>query len=234
MHVHEGSAGPREAWLQQMWSFVRGELPHAPASVLEIGCGPLGGFVPMMLGDGHRAVGVDPEAPDGPEYAQTEFEHHEPSGQVDAVVASTSLHHVGDLGEVLDAVTSTLRPEGTLVVVEWATERFDRATAQWCFDRLPAVAPEDEPRWLQHHHDEWAASGRPWDDYLQSWCREAGLHTSRDVLHELDARFERRVCTHGPYLFAELDATTWADEQAAIDAGQIQATGILYAARLGR
>src|SRR5262245_30835232 len=98
-----------------MWPFVREGLPPAPARVLEIGCGPLGGFVPMMLRDGHRAVGVDPEAPEGPDYAQVEFERYDASdlaGSLDAVVASSSLHHVHDLAEVLDRVASTLRPDG--------------------------------------------------------------------------------------------------------------------------
>jgi len=171
-----------------------------------------------MLRTGHRAVGVDPEAPEGPEYAQIEFERYEPPGPLDVVVASTSLHHVGDLAEVLDRVRTTLRPEGRLVVVEWASERFDQETAQWCFDRLPAPAPDDQPGWLQRHRDEWAVSGLPWGPYFQGWRRDEGLHDGADVLRELDARFERRLCTYGPYFFAELEATTAADEQAAIDA----------------
>lgn len=229
-HGHGASGGRREAWLGQMWHFVRGELPAEPARVLEIGCGPLGGFVPMMLRTGHRAVGVDPEAPEGPEYAQIEFERYEPPGPLDVVVASTSLHHVGDLAEVLDRVRTTLRPEGRLVVVEWASERFDQETAQWCFDRLPAPAPDDQPGWLQRHRDEWAVSGLPWGPYFQGWRRDEGLHDGADVLRELDARFERRLCTYGPYFFAELEATTAADEQAAIDAGTIRATCVQYVA----
>lgn len=245
-HANHGSDDPREVWLRHMWPFVRGGLPAAPARVLEIGCGPLGGFVPMMLRDGYHAVGVDPEAPEGPDYAQVEFERYEAADldssadsadsadAVDAVVASTSLHHVDDLAEVLDRVATTLRPDGTLVVVEWMTERFDQATAQWCFDRLPATSPEHEPRWLERAREEWAASGQPWDAYLQGWRREEGLHTGEDMLRELDARFEPRVCTYGPYFFPELGTTTKADEQAAIDAGQIQATCLHYVAGVRR
>jgi SAM-dependent methyltransferase len=218
-----------------MWPFVRAELPRAPARVLEIGCGPLGGFVPFMLRDGHRAVGVDPEAPQGSDYAQVEFERYDASdlaGSLDAVVASSSLHHVRDLAEVLDRVASMLRPDGTLLVLEWMTERFDQATAQWCLDRLPATSPEDDPRWMQHAREEWGASGQPWDAYFQGWRREEGLHSGEDMLRALDARFAPRVCTYGPYYFAELDATTAADEQAAIDAGQIQAGSLHYVAGL--
>jgi hypothetical protein len=50
----------------------------------------------------------------------------------------------------------------------------------------------------------------------------------------LDARFDRRLCLYAPYFFADLSDPTEADEQAAIDAGQIQATGIRYVGRRRR
>lgn len=56
------------------WSFVRDHLPPAPAHVVEIGCGPFGGFVPRLLSHGYGAAGVDPEAPEGPPYHRMVFE----------------------------------------------------------------------------------------------------------------------------------------------------------------
>jgi hypothetical protein len=46
----------------------------------------------------------------------------------------------------------------------------------------------------------------------------------------LDVRFTRRFYAEGPYFFADLAGTSEAEEQGAIDAGQIQAGGIRYAA----
>jgi hypothetical protein len=86
-----------ELWLVADWPFVRDHLPPAPARVVEIGCGPLGGFVPQVLELGHEAVGVDPQAPAAPHYRRVPFELYESPYQVDAVIASTSLHHVGDV-----------------------------------------------------------------------------------------------------------------------------------------
>src|SRR5438270_289016 len=77
---------------------------------------------------------------------------------------------------------------GALVVVEWARERFDEATAQWCFDRLPQ--PPDEHDWLQRHRDQWPASGLPWDGYCRDWAEQEGLHAGQDIVRELDARFD--------------------------------------------
>ena len=219
----------RELWLGAVWPFVRGWLPAAPARVVEIGCGPLGGFVPRLEQAGYDAIGIDPKAPQGPAYRQAEFEDSDIPGPVDAIVASLSLHHVADLGEVLDLVRAALAPGGVAVVVEWARERFDEPTARWCFDRLPE--PGDDPGWLHGQRDEWRESGQPWEDWLLSWAQAEKLHTGLDILNGLDGRFDRQTLGFGPYFFADLAATSEADEQAAIDAGLIKANRIQYAGR---
>ncbi|HEU4426304.1 MAG TPA: methyltransferase domain-containing protein [Pilimelia sp.] len=220
-------------WLAAMWGFVREHLPAAPAAVLEIGCGPLGGFVPALRAAGYAAVGVDPEAPDEPGYHRIEFEDYPIAEPVQAVVACTSLHHVDDLDRVLDRVRAALAADGVVVVVEWARERFDEATARWCFARLGATGSGDEPGWLHRRRDEWMASGLSWDEYVRSWADAEGLHTGERILHGLRARFEERACAVGPYFFADLASTRAADEQAAIDAGEIFATGIRYVGSRG-
>jgi SAM-dependent methyltransferase len=149
------------------------------------------------------------------------------------VVASLSLHHVAELDEALDRLEALLAPGGVLVVVEWAWERFDETTAQWCFARLASPAPGAEPGWLHRHQERWAASGQPWDGYLRAWAEQEGLHLGEAILRGLDARFDRRLSVEGPYFFADLADTSEAEEQAAIDAGQIRAGGIRYAATRG-
>ncbi|MGH3255689.1 MAG: class I SAM-dependent methyltransferase [Streptosporangiaceae bacterium] len=220
---------PDERWLAANWPFVRAHLPEAPARVVEIGCGPLGGFVPMLETAGYQATGIDPEAPPGSSYRQVEFESYEAPGPVDAIVASTSLHHVVDLGVVLDQVNALLVPGGRLVIVEWAHERLDEATARWCFARLPDSG--EDHSWLVHRRAEWGESGQPWDDYLRSWTEAEGLHSGQDILAALGPRFDPESVTYGPYFFADLAGVSEADEQAAIDTGLIQANRIQYAAR---
>jgi SAM-dependent methyltransferase len=216
-------------WLAATWPFVRGWLPAPPAMVVEIGCGPLGGFVPMLRSAGYDASGVDPEAPEGPWYHQVEFEQHEVPGPAAAVVACASLHHFADVGQVLGLAGTALAGGGTMVVVEWAQERFDEATARWCFDRLPA--PSDEHNWLRHRHDEWRSSGLPWQRYSRDWAAAEGMHAGEDIVAELDARFDRQHLGYGPFFFADLAGVSEAEEQAAIDAGEIQANRIGYAGR---
>lgn len=211
-----------------MWPVVRDRLPAPPARIVEIGCGPLGGFVPMLRSSGYEALGVDPDAPDEEDYRRIEFEQVELAREVDAVVASASLHHVADPAEVIHRVASILARGGTMVVVEWDWEGFDRPTAEWCFERL---GPDEEPGWLHRRRDEWLASGRPWSAYVREWVEEERLHSPHMLLRLLDARFHREHLAHGPYFFPVLAGTTEEDEQAAIEAGQIRATRVEYVGR---
>jgi SAM-dependent methyltransferase len=220
-----------ERWLGPLRPFVLSRLPPAPASVIEIGCGTVGGFVPELRQSGYEAVGVDRNAPDGPGFQRLDFEDYEPSRPADAILASRSLHHVRDVDEVLDAVAAALRPSGVIVVLEWAWERMDEATAHWCFARLEPTPPED-PGWLQRRRDGWLASGEAWQAYFEGWAEEHGLQRSDQVLAGLAARFEQTSCEYAPYFFADLAGGSEAAEQAAIDAGEIRATGIRYAGRL--
>lgn len=236
----------RDAWLAATWPLVAAALPASPTRVVEIGCGAQGGLVPRLLAEGYDAVGVDPEAPDGPAYHCVEFEQYDVGAPVHAVVACTSLHHVHDLDVALDKVAAALTPEGVVVILEWDWSRFDEATARWCFSRQPAPSSPSTPTseedhahgadhsWLAHQRAEWTASGQPWPDYLKGWAAGEGLHPAAVVLNALDRRFDRALQERTPYLFAELDDTSWADEQAAIDAGDVKATGVYYVGRARR
>lgn len=225
----EATTTSDERWLAATWPFVRGQLPSAPAHVVEIGCGTLGGFVPAMRAAGYDAVGIDPAGPAGPAYHRCEFERYEPARLADAFVACTSLHHVADLRDAVDRIAAALVPGGRVIVVEWARERFDQQTAAWCFARLTPAG--DDPGWLHHHRDQWIASGRSWDSYCETWANDEGLHPGRDILRALEARFDTRLCAEGPYFYADLHGVAAADEQAAIDAGQLQANGLRYVGR---
>ena len=209
-------------WLSAMWAVVGSHLPPAPARVLDLGCGPAGGFVPFLLESGYDALGVDPEAPDGSHYVRLEFERFDSAPPFDAAIACTSLHHVRDPAGVLDRLPALLPSGGRVVVVEWAWARFDEATAQWCFARLA----EQGSTWLHRHRDQWRASGRNWEDYLHSWAKEHGLHSGRELLRVLDERLVRRSSADGPYFFSDLPGMTESRERAAIEAGAIRAVRI--------
>lgn len=213
-------------WLSALWPKLRANLPPPPATVVEIGCGRVGGFVPELSDSGYQALGIDPVAPDGSRYRQSEFERSELPELVDAFVACTSLHHVADPAEVLGRVADALTPDGRMIVFEWDWEGFDEATVRWAFERLGSS--ETDETWLHRQRDAWKASGETWEDYLRGWTTEHGLHSGRHLLHELDQRLRRLACERGAYYFRDLADTTEADELDAIAAGRIQAGRIDY------
>ena len=219
---------PDERWLAAVWPFVSVSLPPAPAQVLEIGCGTLGGFVPRLRDAGYEATGVDPEAPAGPWFRQSEFGTESAPASAVAIVACTSLHHVADLPSTLGAIDASLLPGGTVVVIEWARECFDEATARWCQSRLSV---DGEESWLHQLLGEWQESGQPWADCCRAWAEAEQVHTGMEVLEGLGAQFDTVHLSYGPYFFPDLAGLIEADEQAAIDSGQIAATRIQYQGR---
>jgi SAM-dependent methyltransferase len=216
-----------ERWSAAVWPFVRSRLPPPPATVLELGCGPAGGFVPALRESGYDAVGIDPDAPAAHGFHQIGFEQFEPEAPVDAIVASRSLHHVADIGEMVGHIAAQLRPGGTLIVAEWAWEQFDEATAEWCFSWVDGS--DADTGWLQRRLDGWRASGEAWEAYFTGWAQGHGLIRADRILAEFDAHFEPALCTYGPYFFADLGGVSEQQEDAAIDRGEIRATGIRYA-----
>src|ERR1044072_4292621 len=114
-----------ERWLAAIWPVVHAQLPAAPARVVELGCGPLGGFIPRLRASGDDAIGVDAGGRREAGCHRREFEGGDLPAEADALVASASLHHVADPGEVLDRVAATLAPGGAVVVVEWGGEDVD-------------------------------------------------------------------------------------------------------------
>lgn len=208
-----------------MWPLVRSYLPPPSASVVEIGCGHLGGFVPMLSENGYDALGIDPRAPVGDCYEQNEFERSELAGELDAIIACTSLHHVADPDQVLDQVAAALMPAGRMIVIEWDWEGFDEASAQWAFERLGAP---DADSWIARRRRDWLASGQAWGDYFPGWAKQHGLQSARGLVRALDERFERVAYSRGPYFFAELSGASEHDELSAIEAGLIQPARIDY------
>jgi SAM-dependent methyltransferase len=108
--------------------FVLSQLPSAPARVLEVGCGE-GELARAVSTAGYDVVAIDPEAPNGAIFRRTTIEAFEDPGPFAAVVASRSLHHVDDLGGVLDKLVRLLA--GPLILNEFAWDRREPMTPEW-------------------------------------------------------------------------------------------------------
>jgi SAM-dependent methyltransferase len=114
----------------ELIDFVLSQLPASPARPLEVGCGE-GELARALAAAGYDVVAIDPEAPDGEIFRRTTIEAFDEPGPFDAVVASRSLHHVHDLGGVLDKLLRLLGPVGPLVLNEFAWDRREPMTPEW-------------------------------------------------------------------------------------------------------
>ena len=201
-----------ERWQQGVEEFVLDQVGASPARVLEVGCGE-GELARALARAGHFVTAIDPRAPQGPIFRSVGIEAFSDPGPFDRVVASLSLHHVGDLGKALEKIAALLREGGALIVVEFAWERLEGSTAEWALERLPAASPSGHTSWLERR---------------RGWAEE-GSHDSRRMRSELRRRFAERRFEWVPYLYADLaDGFSEADERAAIEAGTIDATGFRY------
>ncbi|CAN5882727.1 hypothetical protein BH18ACT11_BH18ACT11_11150 [soil metagenome] len=70
-------------------------------------------------------------------------------GPFDHVVAVLSLHHVEDLFGAVEKMAGLLTAGGSLVVVEFAWDRLDGATARWALGRLPEAPSQGHTSWLE-------------------------------------------------------------------------------------
>jgi SAM-dependent methyltransferase len=181
--------------------------------VLEVGCGQ-GRLARAIAELGYRVSAIDPNAPEGAIFEAVSLEQFADAEPFDAVVAILALHHIPDLGEALDKIERLLRPGGALILREHAWDRIDEPTAAWYLERRTAAdraAPAGLRAWLGEWHGD-----------------HADLHGYAALRRELDARFNERFFTWTPYLYGELSAVSEHEEQAAIEAGAIQALGFCY------
>ena len=188
--------------------FVLSHLPPAPARVLDVGCGDVGGVVPALVDAGYDAYGIDPRAPAGPRYSHADF--RDVDEEYDAVVAGRVLHHVHPLGEGLDRIAA-LAP--LLIVDEFAGDLIDDAAQDWYEGQYRMLAAAGSPPQAPASIDVWRA-------------KHPDLHPHGVVLDGLRERYDERALEWVPYFHRWLRGpSSEALETSLIAAGAFPAIG---------
>jgi SAM-dependent methyltransferase len=211
---------PEPEYQRDVARFVRAQLPPPPASVLEVGCGK-GELARELDAAGYEVVAIDPEAPEGTIFRAVRLEDFDGSGPFDSVVASLSLHHIGDLGAAVDKIAALLSPGGLLILNEWDRGQFQGTTARWYFhQRLALAALGREHAEIEPTFEEW------WVEWSE---RRSDVHPYAAMRPELDRCFLERLLEWVPYLYGyRLGGELEPLERALIATGELEAVGIRY------
>lgn len=211
---------PEPEYQRSVAAFVREQLPPSPAVVLEVGCGE-GELARELDVAGYEVVAIDPEAPEGAIFRPVRLEEFYAPGPFDAVVASLSLHHIGDLAAAVGKIASLLEPGGVLVLNEWDRGRFRDSTARWYFHQRQALAAVGR---------EHADTEPTFEEWWPGWHeRRSDVHPYAVMRPELDRHFSERLFEWVPYLYGyRLGGELEPLERALIESGEIEAVGFRY------
>jgi 2-polyprenyl-3-methyl-5-hydroxy-6-metoxy-1,4-benzoquinol methylase len=188
-------------------AYVRAALPPPPARVLEVGAGG-GELAATLAAAGYDVTAIDP-AGEPPVLPVALEDLDAPPRSFDAAVAMVSLHHVVPLGRSLRRLSEVLRHGARLVVDEFAVERLDERAAAW---------------WLGH-------AGADRDPAHHVAEMREHLHSLAHIREELAAWFDLGEPVPGAYLYRwKIDPALRAEEEAAIAAGVLPATGARFVA----
>ncbi|HEY9730914.1 MAG TPA: class I SAM-dependent methyltransferase [Drouetiella sp.] len=147
-----------------------------PASLLEVGCGE--GDLAVALGEKLRVVAIERNQSAALSAMQKcvnviqmdFFDFPENEDKFDIVLFARSLHHIQPLEEAICKTAKLLKPDGRMIIEDFAAEKADLATVNWYFrarrelngvgllsshSRFHAVdsAPNALTWWRQHHFE---------------------------------------------------------------------------------
>jgi SAM-dependent methyltransferase len=202
--------------LMEVQDFVLSHVPHPRSRILEVGCGS-GELAVAIAKRGNDVTAIDPDAPNGPIFRKVSLEAFEAGGPFDAVVASRSLHHIEDLELAVDKIHAVLRPDGALILNEFAWDQMDEDTAGWYLAHV--VHPSDKDATLLP------------ENFPTAWIAEhEGLHTSTAMTDALRRRFQVQSFEWVPYMaehYLKRDDLVM-EERSLIESQKIKPIGFRY------
>lgn len=186
-------------------SFVQKYAPPPPARILEVGCGS-GRLASHLRDSGYQIIaldtsvdavvkaqshGLDARVARWPDFDESPF---------DLVLFTRSLHHIRELPKAIEQAKHILRPNGMVLVEEFASEEVENVTVQWLYELLTLLNGLLPLQW---------ASGWLGRDFLEhtnpmaAWkaAHHERIHPSVEMEACLRANFPHVDVHVAPYLF---------------------------------
>jgi SAM-dependent methyltransferase len=195
-------------------TWVRANLPPAPAQVLEVGAGD-GELARALRTADYDVTAIDPksESPDVEPVALAELP--DPARPFDAAVAVVSLHHVEPLELSVERLAAVMAPSASLLVDEFDVSALDERAAAWWLDQRRALGG-DEPE----TPNELIATMR------------GKVHAIELVVAALLPWYDVGEPLRGTYLYRwHLDESLRPVEERLVAAGELPRTGVRLIAR---
>jgi SAM-dependent methyltransferase len=128
--------GAEDVRTDQTVAFLRDAL-GGRRRVLEVGCGD--GTVARRLAEDFRVTALDialgdPTPADNLTFVERDFLAYDATEPFDAIVFTSSLHHITPLARALGHAANLLAPAGLLVVDDFDLEAPDVETLRWYYD----------------------------------------------------------------------------------------------------
>ena len=212
---------PSELRTQQTLAFIV-EVLGARQRVLEVGCGR-GELARALAARGLAVTALDLALPDpqpAPNVSYVELDFFAfKAPPFDAVLFTSSLHHIAPLENAIVHATELLAPGGVLVVDDFDLERPDPGTLQWYYDTQELLAAAG--LYDLHRVDAGTDVVARWRD---AHAHDPPLHTGVEMRTAIAARLDSLAVRPAPYLYRYIAKGLPDDERGGAIAAHVLAT----------